>query len=90
MVSASQPVAEKPAEKPAAKETKAKEAPKPEPPKEEEEDGGMGGLFDWSHYLNSTISRFFFFAFLFMKGIRITQVMQLLMQITLIMRKCLY
>ena len=46
LVSASQPVAEKTAEKPAAKETKAKEAPKPEPPKEEEEDGGMGGLFD--------------------------------------------
>ncbi len=46
---------EKPAEKPAAKETKAKEAPKPEPPKEEEEDGGMGGLFDWSDYLNSII-----------------------------------
>ena len=47
MVSASQPVAEKPAEKPAAKETKAvKDVPKPEPPKEEEEDGGMGGLFD--------------------------------------------
>jgi hypothetical protein len=49
----------------------------------------MGGLFDWSHYLNSTISRFFF-PFLFMKCIRITQVMQLLMQLTLIMRKCLY
>ena len=56
LVSASQPVAaEKPAEKPVAKETKAKEAPKPEPPKEEEEDGGMGGLFDWSDYLKSII-----------------------------------